>query len=342
MRNIFLFWFVNKKLSSCLRRCLAASVAACSFFLFSLLLAGCVADDQNLKEDRQTSTDSSVPLFQQEHSSQTHENEMDVVSNSNDDYGWQIKVIDSSGEEIISFSENRLSELLSDLSGRFSHAYSTINNWPATRFYAADGFTVSSILQAAGVFDSVQTVTFRAEDGYEISLTETQLFREQYYYPYAGESDVGAQVVHPVIAFRWREGTTDLNELREDKPMLIFGQGNPFEHSNPAFVVGVSEIVIDYAPCSKWDAATTFPLPGLIAEGETVKLQHSHFGIVKLHYTTDGSDPTVMSPMYNPSTYQPELNMPIPITEPTTIKVLAVGYGRYDSDVAEFDFSPIP
>jgi hypothetical protein len=60
------------------------------------------------------------------------------------------------------------------------------------------------------------------------------------------------------------------------------------------------------------EAATTFPTEGRIAAGESVKLQHKFSGLVKLHYTLDGTDPTELSPMYNPSTYQPELNLPIP------------------------------
>jgi hypothetical protein len=45
--------------------------------------------------------------------------------------------------------------------------------------------------------------------------------------------------------------------------------------------------------------------------------------------------------MYNISTYQPELNVPIPITEPTVIKVLVRGYGMNDSEIAVFEFTPV-
>jgi len=186
----------------------------------------------------------------------------------------------------------------------------------------------------------VQTITFRAEDGYEVSLTREQLLDSQYYFPNVGENDAGAIQVTPIIAYRWRDGTNDMNEIREDRPTLIFGQRNPFEHTNPAFVVGLTEIIIDENPSETWVAASTFPLAGPIAEGETVKLQHPSYGLVKLHYTLDGSDPTPLSPMYNPSTYQPELNRPIPITEPTTIKVLVIGFGKNNSEIATFEFFP--
>jgi len=254
------------------------------------------------------------------------------------DGSWRIHVVNTAGEELWSFGEAELASLPAERSAAFAHAYSTINNWPSARFYAADGYRVESILSMAGALDAAQTVTFRSEDGYETSLTREQLFSGQYYFPMVGESDAGAAPVAPIIAFRWREGTADLSELYENKPTLIFGQRDPFEQTNPAFVEGVSEIVVDVAPSLTWPAAGTFPLPGPIAEGETVKLQHPSFGRVKLHYTLDGSDPTPLSEMYNPSTYQLELNAPIPIIGPTTIKVLVTGYGMNDSEIAVFDF----
>jgi len=255
---------------------------------------------------------------------------------------WRIRVVKSSGEEIWSFTEAELNNLMPKQADFSSHIYSTINNWPVERFYVAEGYRIESIFKMAGVLDNVQTATFRAADGYEVSLTREQLFIARYYFPQVGESAEGAEQVLPIISYRWKEGSTDLGELREDKPSLIFGQRNQFEHTNPAFIVGVSEIVIDEDPCETWALASTFPLPGSITEGETVKLQHQFYGLVKLHYTLDGSEPTLLSPMYNPSTYQSELNVPIPITEPTTIKVLVTGYGKNDSDIAEFEFFPVP
>ena len=253
---------------------------------------------------------------------------------------WRIRVISADGEEFWSFTEADLARLPAEESGAFAHAYSTINNWPTARFYAAEGFSIDRILHIAGVHGVAQTVTFRAEDGYEISLTREQLLGAQYFFPHVRESDYGALPVVPIISYRWRDGTDDLGEIREERPTLIFGQRNPFEHTNPAFVVGVVEIIVDSAPSETWQMAGTFPLPGPIAGDDTVKLQHPSFGMVKLHYTLDGSDPTPLSTMYNPSTFQLELNQPISITEPTTIKVLVTGFGRNDSEIAVFEFWP--
>lgn len=47
--------------------------------------------------------------------------------------------------------------------------------------------------------------------------------------------------------------------------------------------------------------------------GDKAKLQHKEIGKVKMYYTLDGSIPTEESALYNPSTYQPELNKPIVI-----------------------------
>ena len=260
---------------------------------------------------------------------------------------WRIRVIGPSGDEVWSFTETELANgpqaqdsPFSQSAGAFSHVYSTINNWPTPRFYAADGYIIADILAAAGLYETAQTVTFRANDGYEASLTREQLFEPQHYYPHVGENDEGAAQVYPIIAYRWRKGTDDLDTIRDENPCLIIGQRNPFEHTNPVFVENLSEIIVSDAPCEAWPAASTFPPPGIIANGETVKLQHSSYGLVKLHYTLDGSDPTPLSAMYNPSTYQPELNVPIPITEPTLIKVLVRGFGKTDSEIAEFEFIP--
>lgn len=275
-----------------------------------------------------------------QHSGVSEASASGIPSNAGVDSDWRIRVIDTSGEELFSFSESELSMIEHEQAGPFMSIYSTINNWPASRFYAADGYGVAAILDAAGVYYAAQTVLICAEDGYEARLTMDQLFCPRYYFPRVGEDGAGAETVPPMIAFRWREGSGDLSEIRADRPLFIFGQQTPHEQNNPAFVVGVTEIVVDFSVCEAWPPATTFPAPGVIGEGETVKLQHPFFGLVKMYYTLDGSDPTTLSALYNPSTYQTELNLPIPITGLTVIKVLVTGYGRADSEIAEFEFRP--
>lgn len=233
-----------------------------------------------------------------------------------------------------------MEELAAQPEAGFQHVYSTINNWPTARFYAVRGITVRSILQAAGVLGTARAITFRSDDSYEMSFTREQLLdTPHYYYPRVKEgSEEGAQPVEPVIAYEYKEGSADMGSAVADVPCLIIGQRNPLEHTNPAFVVNVAEIIVSSRDPGQWEAATTFPAQGRIAAGESVKLQHKFSGLVKLHYTLDGTDPTELSPLYNPSTYQPELNLPIPIKDDTVIKVLVSGYGKHNSEISSFTF----
>jgi hypothetical protein len=105
-------------------------------------------------------------------------------------------------------------------------------------------------------------------------------------------------------------------------------------------VKGIKEIMVTIDDPGKWEVATVFPPAGNIARGDKAKLQHKEIGKVKMYYTLDGSIPTEGSTLYNPSTYQPELNKPIVINENTTIKVLVKGFGKYDSDIAEYHYQP--
>ncbi len=222
----------------------------------------------------------------------------------------------------------------------FDHVYSTINNWPAPRFYAARGITVRSILKAAGVLDTAQLITFRSPDSYEVSFTREQILdTPRFYYPQvATDSAEGAETVEAVIAYEYKEGADVMTAAVPDTPCLVIGQSYPGEHTNPAFVVGVSEIIVSDKKAQPWEPATAFPAAGKIAAGELVKLQHKNQGMVKIHYTLDGSEPSYLTPMYNPSTYQPELNKPIPIEGNTVIKAIVTGYGRPDSQAAEFSY----
>jgi len=233
-----------------------------------------------------------------------------------------------------------LGELAALPNSGFEHIYSTINNWPTSRFYAAKGITVRSILKAAGALDTAQVITFRSADSYSVSFTREQLLeRTQYYYPNVKDGSAEkAEPVEPILAYAAKEGSSDLSAAVADDLTLIIGQSNPAEHTNPAFVINVSEIVVSNEEPTAWKPATTFPKEGKIAAKEKVKLQHQDLGLVKLHYTLDGTEPTELSPIYNPSTYQPELNVPIPITRDTVIKVLAAGYGRKNSPIATFTF----
>jgi hypothetical protein len=77
-----------------------------------------------------------------------------------------------------------------------------------------------------------------------------------------------------------------------------------------------------------------------------VELSSSFNDTDKVHYTLDGSEPTVNSPMYNwvasrwsnRSDYK-EINCPIEIKKDTTIKAVVIGPGKRNSDVVEFKYT---
>lgn len=232
-----------------------------------------------------------------------------------------------------------LEQLAKDKNNTYQHIYSTINNWPTKKFYAAQGIKISSILDYADVSDLVETVTIRSDDGYECTLTKEQLEAERYYFPnIESDSEEGAEPTEAIIATALYADSQDLSQVEKTNPCFILGQSNISEHTNPAFVENVSEIIVSSKDPGQWEPPTVFPKQGMISEGDTVKLEHPEIGLVKIYYTLDGSEPTDKSIMYNPSTYQPDLNLPILIHGATTIKAKAIGYGKKDSPVSVFQY----
>ncbi|MDD3652575.1 MAG: FN3 associated domain-containing protein [Desulfotomaculaceae bacterium] len=233
-----------------------------------------------------------------------------------------------------------LEEMLQLPGARFEHVYSTVNNWPTRKKYAVKGVKLATVLQAAGIKDEAQCITVKGKDDFEWSFTREQLLdTPRFYYPEVISGDPsGAEPVEPVIAYEYMENSDDLSEARADDLCLIVPQAYVHEQTNHTFVKGVREIMVTVEDPGKWAPATVFPQAGKITRGDTVKLQHQEIGKVKMYYTLDGSTPSENSTLYNPSTYQPELNKPIRIDGGTTIKVFVQGFGKYDSDIAEFRY----
>lgn len=249
-------------------------------------------------------------------------------------------VLAVTGNGVMKEARMTLQEMLELPEAPFEHVYSAINNWPTQKKLAARGVKLSVVLQAAGLKDEAKGITVQGEDGYGWSFTREQLLEtRRYYFPGVMEGDpAGAEQVEPVIAYEYAENSDNLSEVRAGSLCLIIPQANVREQTNHAFVKGVNAIVVTVEDPGKWDPAGVFPQAGRITGGDTVKLQHREMGKVKMYYTLDGSTPTENSALYNPSTYQPELNKPIVIDKDTTIKVLVKGFGKYDSDIAEFRY----
>jgi hypothetical protein len=138
--------------------------------------------------------------------------------------------------------------------------------------------------------------------------------------------------VPTIIAFS--DSSKGFDSMTNMELALTMGQRVPGEQNNPWFVKYLSTIEVSITMPDRWPQVTFNKSAG--PNGVTVKLQHSNFDTVKIYYTTDGTNPTVKSTVYNVSAsyYQPELNQPIFVTDNTEIRAIAVGAGKSDSTVA--------
>lgn len=233
-----------------------------------------------------------------------------------------------------------LAQMLALPDAGYEHRYSIINNWPTKKMWVARGVKLAAVLQAAGIKEQARLITVKGADGYQCSFTSEQLLQtRRFYFPGLMEGDpAGAQPVETILAYAYMENSENINEARADSLCLILPQADVNEQTNQVFVKEVGEITVSLDDPGKWPPAGVFPAAGYITSGDTVKLQHPDLGKVKMYYTLDGSRPTSGSMVYNPSTYQPELTRSIVISRDTTIKVLVRGFGRYDSDIAEYHY----
>ncbi|MCL2818328.1 MAG: chitobiase/beta-hexosaminidase C-terminal domain-containing protein, partial [Actinomycetia bacterium] len=218
--------------------------------------------------------------------------------------------------------------------------YTSTNDWPTDKTYYAQGIALTDIMDESDVIDS--SITFEGADGYSVTLTAQQLFASRYTF-----ADDEPRAVEPILAYRMIEGDqdSDIGDAKlQTAPTLVFGQEVAGEHTNPAFVEDICRITVTNQ-VEQWEPATVVGATDdvlTIRTGETVKLMHDDFSKVKLHYTLDGSEPTLSSTMYNPSTYQPELNKPILIDDNATLRVLVVGFGKLASDPVTFEIKVEP
>ena len=122
---------------------------------------------------------------------------------------------------------------------------------------------------------------------------------------------------------------------------LLFGQTNVNDQNNVGFVSDVYRLEISRQEPESWSNPATYPLDGPIALGTAVSLEQKEMsgGFAKIYYTLDGSDPDENSLLYNPSTYQPDLNKPIIINSDTVIKAVTKGLGKNDSEIMTFEFT---
>jgi len=244
---------------------------------------------------------------------------------------------------------------------QYKHVYSTINTWPTKKWYLAEGPRLSELLKKAGIKDEATLIKFKSTDSFTKTLTREQLDAPRYYYPglkenheyfgYIPGSPEKAVPVDTILALKSVEGSNDLNDLDNDydqnAPMLVMGQRWITEQTNELFVKTVKTIEVSTATPGKWENPTANLESGTVPVGTKVELSTSDMDGDNIHYTTDGSDPTIRSPIYNwvkkrwwssRSDELLEINKPIEINQDTVIKAVAIGPGKEDSDIVTFDY----
>jgi hypothetical protein len=219
--------------------------------------------------------------------------------------------------------------------GYLEQVFSITNNWPTKKFQVAKGVDIGFLLDAAGLKESAGVFKIEAADGYYAHLTKEQLLGKRFYYPgLLKDQSQGSIRVKPMIAWACETGTSNIGDAKDCDLRLIIGQLGLSDVNTAPSVQNVTNIEVLNKSPEKW----AVPTIGLI-DGSLV-FAHENMDQVKLHYTLDGTTPNFNSPVYNPSTsyFQPDLIKPIPVTGSGKVRTKAIGYGKADSEVVEFDY----
>ena len=222
-----------------------------------------------------------------------------------------------------------LDELAALKEGNVQIIYSVTNNYPTNRILYRQGILLDYLLKQAGIKDSAMQLKFISSDGYSRTFTRQELLNDLRYY----FSDGAAPVKVPAI-IALADSSKGFAFMTDIEPSLTMGQRVLEEQTNPWFVKYLQTIEVSTAAPEQWDPVTFSKASG--PGGVTVTLQHPNFDAVKIYYTTDGSNPTINSNVYNISAsyYQPQLNQPIVISDDTEIRAIAIGAGKTDSAVS--------
>jgi hypothetical protein len=243
---------------------------------------------------------------------------------------------------------------------QYQHVYSAINTWPSKKWYVGKGVRLRELLNSAGLKGSAKQIKFTSRDGYTVTLTVQELLGDKrYYFPQLKANDpnfghipgspLGAEEVEPVLALVSAEGTDNpafMNDM--DALLLMLGQRAVTEQNGHLFTKYVEKIEVLTADPGTWDKPKAEPGSGSVSAGTLVKLSNNNNDADKIHYTTDGSAPTMESPMYNwiasrwwtsRADELDSINQPIEIKKNTTIKAITIGPGKKNSDIATFTYT---
>ena len=236
--------------------------------------------------------------------------------------------------------------------------YSTINTWPTKKWYVAEGPKLVELLKKAGIKDDAKLIKFTSTDGFTKTITWEQLAAPRYYYPglkenhehfgYIPGSPDEPVPVETILALKSVEDSNDPSKMNDQNaPLLVMGQRWITEQNNELFVKHVAKIEVSTVSPQKWETPVAIPVGGTVPVGTGVVLSTSDMDGDNIHYTLDGSEPTIESPMYNwvkkrwwgqRTDDLAEIIQPIEIIRDTTIKAIAIGSGKEDSDIVTFNY----
>jgi hypothetical protein len=242
---------------------------------------------------------------------------------------------------------------------QYQHVYSVINTWPTKKWYVAEGVKLRDLFALAGIKKDAKLIKFLSNDGFEATLTVQELLTDKrYYFPHLMEnhasdgsipgSSADAQEVEPILALSSAEDSSDPSDMNDrDALLLVIGQRVVTDQTNPIFLKYINKIEVVTTPPPKWDNPKADLESGEAPAGALVKLSNKHNDVDKVYYTTDGSTPTLNSPVFNKSSsrwwpLRPDdldsVNQPIQINKDTIIKAITIGPGKLDSDVVTFTY----
>lgn len=221
-------------------------------------------------------------------------------------------------------------ELQALKSGITQNIYSATNNFPTDKVMYRKGVSLNYLLQQAGIKDTARQLKFTASDGYSRTFTYEELLKDDRYY---FAPDGSRAKVPTIIAFA--DSSKGFDSMDNIEMVLTMGQRVKGEQNNPWFVKYLQTIEVNTAEPERWPQVT-FRNQASGPDDVKVELKHNNFDMVKIYYTTDGTNPNINSKLYNVSAsyYQPHLNQPIVIKGNTEIRAIAIGAGKIDSAVA--------
>lgn len=242
--------------------------------------------------------------------------------------------------------------------------YSTINTWPTKSWYRGKGVRLNDLLSAVGgLNDRAAQIRFTSADGFQATFSLQEILGDnRYRFPHFMDNGLAghlvgdaseAEPVDTIIAYSICSCQTVGEIVNDgwlsdgDANLLMFGQQAVTQQTNARFVKYLKNIEVFTDPAPQWDEPTASVVPGEVPAGTRVELKSKYNDEDKVHYTLDGSDPTIESPMYNwiasrwwssRADELEEINSPIEITDNMTIKAFVSGPGRADSNIAVFTY----